>query len=152
VDGDPRLFVVVGLPGSGKTTVARAVAARWDAVRMNPDEELRRLGVDLFDEEARARLEARMTADTARLLAAGRSVVVEFGSWTRAERDALLALARAAGAAAELHVLDPDLEVIWRRLDRRNREPGEAVIDRATLESYLPYWHPPTAAERAAWD
>jgi hypothetical protein len=49
-------------------------------------------------------------------------------------------------------VLDPDLEVIWRRLDRRNREPGEAVIDRATLESYLPYWHPPTAAERAAWD
>jgi predicted kinase len=144
-DQRPRaeLYVVVGLPGAGKTTRARALAREHAAVRLNPDEWMTDLGVDLFDEPFRARLERR---------AAGGRVVVEFGSWTRAERDELLALGRAAGARVELHVLDPDVEELWRRLAERNQRPGEAVIDRATLESYLPSWHRPEADELAGYD
>jgi predicted kinase len=71
-------------------------------------------------------------------------VVVEYGSWARVERDRLLTLGRAAGVAVELHLLDPPAAELWRRLARRNRAPGEAVIDRPTLDGYLRSWQPPT--------
>lgn len=144
--------MVVGLPGAGKTTRARALAAEHAAVRLNPDEWMTDLGVDLFDEPFRARLEHRLTGLAGAVLAAGGRVVVEFGSWSRPERDALLALGRRAGAYVELHVLDPDVTELWRRLAERNERPGEVRIDRATLDGYLPHWQAPAADELAAWD
>lgn len=148
----PALYVVVGLPGAGKTTRARALARRHEAVRLNPDEWMTDLGVDLFDEPFRARLEQRLTHLAADLLAAGGRVVIEFGSWSRPERDALLSLGRTAAAHVELHVLDPDVDELWRRLATRNQRPGEAVIDRPTLEAYLPLWHRPDQEELTHYD
>lgn len=147
-----RLFVVVGLPGSGKTTLAQSLAGRHGAVRLNPDEWMTDLGIDLFDTGFRDRLERRMVVLTAELLALGGRVVVEFGSWARAERDHLLAVGRAAGAAVELHVLDPGVEELWLRLSRRNAEPGQVPIDWETLEGYLALWAPPDPAERERYD
>jgi predicted kinase len=148
----PALFVVVGLPGAGKTTRARALADRYGAVRLNPDEWMAELGVDLFDEPFRARLEGRLTGLAGEVLAGGGRVVVEFGSWSRDERDVLLALGRRAGAYVELHVLEPAVEELWRRLAERNERPGEARIDRARLESYRPHWESPDEAELAGYD
>jgi predicted kinase len=70
----------------------------------------------------------------------------------REDRDALLAMGRAAGATVELHVLDVPAEELWRRLARRNAVPGETVIDRPTLVSYLDSWQPPTSDETARYD
>jgi predicted kinase len=57
----PRLILMCGLPGSGKTTLAVKLAAQAPAVRLCPDEWLRSLGIDLFDEAMRDRL-GRATA------------------------------------------------------------------------------------------
>jgi hypothetical protein len=51
-----------------------------------------------------------------------------------------------------LHVLDPDVDELWRRLADRNSQAGQATIDRATLASYLPYWQRPDAAELARYN
>ncbi|MFE0150582.1 AAA family ATPase [Nonomuraea sp. NPDC059007] len=56
------LIVLCGLPGSGKTTLARRLAAELPAVRLCPDEWLAKLGVDLYDEGARERLEGQFEA------------------------------------------------------------------------------------------
>jgi predicted kinase len=146
------LLVVVGLPGSGKTTLARTLASRHGAVRLNPDEWMIDLGVGLFDEQFRGRLEQRMISLATDLLAHTGRVIIEFGSWSRRERDQLLMLGRAAGAQVELHVLEPDVEELWRRLSTRNVQPGETPIDRLTLESFQALWESPDESELSSYD
>lgn len=145
---------MVGLPGAGKTTRTLVLAEQHAAVRFNPDEWMTDLDVDLFDEAFRDRLEQRMLRLTAELLAAGGRVVIEFGSWSRAERDQLLGLGRRAGARVELHVLDPDPDPdeLWRRLAERNTRPGQAIIDQPTLTGYLRHWQVPDGEELSRYD
>jgi predicted kinase len=148
-----QLHIVIGLPGSGKTTLARTLATRHAAVRLNPDEWMIGLAIDPFDERFRARLEQQMIALATALLAVNGRVIIEFGSWSRSERDQLLAVGRAAGAHVELHVLEPDLEELWRRLAKRNDQPGSQIrIDRLTLESYLASWESPDESELNQYD
>lgn len=128
------------------------LAERHRAVRLNPDEWMIDLGIDPFDEPFRDRLEQRMIALAAELLGHGGRVIIEFGSWSRRERDQLLAVGRAAGARVELHVLEPHIEQLWRRLAKRNDQPGQVRIDRPTLESYLASWESPDDAELNQYD
>ena len=50
----PRLSLVCGLPGAGKTTLARALERRLRAVRLCADEWMAALALNLYDEESRA--------------------------------------------------------------------------------------------------
>lgn len=45
----PRLVIVCGLPGSGKTTLAKALESKVKAVRFSPDEWMDALSVDIYD-------------------------------------------------------------------------------------------------------
>jgi predicted kinase len=85
---DPqRLVLMCGLPGSGKTTLAKFLESELPAVRLCPDEWMVDLGIDLFDEQSRDRLEKvfwRLAQDLLRL---GQSVVLESGFWLRSDRD-----------------------------------------------------------------
>lgn len=93
-----------------------------------------------------------MSSDAAELLVLGNHVVIEFGSWSRVERDRLLAMGRTAGAGVELHVLDLGANQLWQRLSERNTAPGQGPIDRKTLDDGLKSWEPPDAAELARYD
>ena len=84
----------------------------------------------------------------------GLTVVVEWGVWSRAEREVARIEARAAGAAIELRYLDVPKDELWRRLDARNRRPafGWTRIDRSSLDEWWELFEPPTADELARFD
>ncbi len=126
----PRLILMCGLPGLGKTTLARRLAPEARAVRLSPDEWKHDLGIDYYDEDARVRLEARLWRLAQELLTFGQAVILENGFWAREERDELRRAGRTLGVAVELHYLQASVPELWRRLELRNAEakPGNAPI------------------------
>jgi len=112
----PRLIILCGLPGSGKTTLAKVFERKFRAVRFAPDEWMSALSLDLYDEQRRARVEDLQWKLAQQLLTLGLIVVIEWGTWGRSERDRLRERARALGAAVELHVLDASPDVLFERV------------------------------------
>ena len=149
-----RLIVICGLPGSGKTTLAKELAPKVPAVRLSPDEWKHDLGIDYYDEQGRVRLEDRLWRLGQELLTLGQSVILENGFWAREERDELRLTARTLGVAVELHYLEATLEELWRRIQLRNGEgrPGVVPIKREDLQKWALQFEPPDAAERALFD
>ncbi len=149
-DTGPRLIIVCGLPGSGKTTLARAFEGRLRAVRFSPDEWLDALSLDLYDEERRGKIEALQWKLAQELLALGLTVIIEWGTWGRSERDALRLGARALGAAVELHYLSAPADVLFERIQRRGRE--DPPIAREALSRWFETFQVPTPEEMALFD
>lgn len=149
-----RLVVITGLPGSGKTTLAVALAESMPACRMCPDDWMMASGIDLRDASARAQIEAFQLTLSLCLLRAGQNVVIEWGVWTRAERDALRDAARSVGASVELRYVSADIDELWRRIVRRDLEGrwGSRSIQRSELEQWMRIYQPPTGDEIATYD
>jgi len=146
----PRLIIVCGLPGSGKTTLARALESRLRAVRFSPDEWMNALSLDVYDEERRGKIEALQWKLGRELLARGLTVIIEWGTWGRSERDALRLGARALGAAVELHYLSAPADVLFDRIQRRGME--NPPIERDAVVRWFEMFQAPTPEEMALFD
>src|SRR5689334_1803647 len=92
-----RLIILCGLPGSGKSTLARSLEASLGAIRMSPDDWMEALGINLYDEAARAKIEALQWTLAQQLLSRGLTVTIEWGTWGHSERETLRLGARALG-------------------------------------------------------
>jgi predicted kinase len=121
-DTGPRLIIVCGLPGSGKTRLSKMLERRLRAVRLCPDEWLDALSISLYREDMRGKVEALQWKLAQDLLVLGLTVIIEWGTWARSERDALRLGARGLGAAVELYYVSAPAEVLFDRLQRRGRE------------------------------
>ena len=146
----PRLIIVCGLPGSGKTTHARLLEARLGAIRFAPDEWMDALSLDLYDEQRRGKIEALQWKLGRDLLALGLTVIIEWGTWGRSERDTLRLGARALGAAVELHYLSAPVDVLFERIQRRPLE--DPPIERDQLLRWAETFQVPTPEEIALFD
>ena len=146
----PRLIIVCGLPGSGKTTLAKGLEGRLRAIRFSPDEWMDALSLDVYDEERRGKIEALQWKFGQELLALGLTVIIEWGTWGRSEWDTLRLGARALGAAVELHYLAAPADVLFDRIQRRRLE--NPPIERDALSRWFEMFQIPTPEEMALFD
>lgn len=113
-----------GLPGCGKTRFASQLAAERRCVHLSHDEWV----VRLFGarpspaqiEAVREPVHAMLWTYTSRIVGAGSDVVLDFGFWTRSERDQAREQVRRMGAAHLLYTFECSPDVAWERVKRRN--------------------------------
>jgi predicted kinase len=145
-----RLIIVCGLPGAGKTTLAKSLESRLRAVRLSPDEWMDTLDINLWDEPRRAKIEELQWSLAQQLLKLGIKVIIEWGTWGRSERDTLRLGARALGAAVELHYLEVHADVLFERVRRRGLE--DPPIERHHVQRWYDAFQAPTSEEMELFD
>ena len=147
------LYVMVGLPGSGKTELSRRLEHERSALRLNIDE----WHVPLFGQDAKeAEHDARHTVIenllwgvASRALALGLDVILDFGCWTREEREDYRLRAKQLGAASEVIFLDVPEDELLRRLAVRSSQPSQTTfqISAEMMKPWIAVFQRPTPDE-----
>jgi predicted kinase len=149
-DSEARLVIVCGLPGSGKTTHAKLLEHKLNAVRFCPDEWLQSLSLDVWDEERRSQIEALQWELAQKFLGCGVSVIIEWGTWAKVERDGLRVRARDIGVRVDLHYLRQPVDVLMERIQRRKLE--FSPITREQVSQWVEVFQEPTPEEISLYD
>jgi len=143
---EPTLLVCVGLPASGKTTLAHALAGRLGLVHLSSDLVRKKLAgigptdhrLEGFQRGIYSRATSRRTYATlrrhaARWLRRGRSVVLDAAYGQPSERAALRQLARRVKARLVFVLCRADESVLQARLAARTRDPRSVSDARPEL-------------------
>lgn len=166
------IFLIVGLPGAGKTTRAKELEASQSALRLTPDD----WQISIFHDddshrwrsreraEQRDRIEGRLVDVGMRAARLGINVVFDFGLWGKDERSALRWIANSLGVRAVIVYLPIDYEEQRRRITSRyERLPGQFQMSDTELlqwqgqfqapdqEELLGSEIPPVPPEHATW-
>ncbi|MFN8434160.1 MAG: AAA family ATPase [Anaerolineales bacterium] len=151
----PTLFLICGLPGAGKTTLAKQLEASEHALRLCPDEWIQPILSDPNDRQEMDRLRAHIETIqwelAKRSLVLGIPVILEFGFWSKQERAYFRNEAEKLGAKVQLHYLNVELEELWRRVEKRNTDLpiGSFYINKEELVEWAQLFEAPTPDEFA---
>ena len=147
--GAATMLLMVGLPGAGKTTRAKELAAAHRALRLTPDEWMIPLFGEPLADGKRFVLEGRLISVALQAVRLGTSVVLDYGLWGRDERSALRWLARSVGAACQVIYLPVDKDVQLARIAYRQATTPEQTfpMSEADVDQWRDQFQVPDAAE-----
>lgn len=150
------LILICGLPGAGKTTLAKKLAVERNAIRLCPDDWIIAILKDLNDIPERDRLrdpvEQLLWQHAKRLLKLGMTAILENGFWSKTEREGYLATGKNLGARVELYFVDAPFTELWERVEKRNTDHNEFLMTKKELEDAFASFEPPSDDEGKAYD
>lgn len=149
----PQVYLMHGLPASGKTTFARALAADKKALRLNGDEYVA-AHFSAAEQEADwdgcfGAAIAALWLQTATAVANGQDVILDFGFWTRENRTDARTRIAALGADYVHYFMDTPDDIILARLQKR--EGGIARRNVENFERLKKIFERPDASEGAIY-
>jgi predicted kinase len=149
------LIFLCGKMAAGKSTLARDLSQRANAVLLVQDELLDHLFPGEITDipgfvRCSSRLKNALGPHVVALLSRGVSVVLDFPGNTRAQRAWFRALFEQAHAEHELHFVDASDAVCKRQLKERSQHlpAGAPWTTDAEYEAITAYFQPPSADER----
>jgi len=148
------LFFLCGKMAAGKSTLARELAAREDAILLVQDELLGSLypgefvDLEAFIDRYR-RLTTTLGPQIQALLRRGVPVVLDFAANTRGMRAWFRRLIDETGAPHELHYIDASDALCKRQLAERSRgyPPGTKWTTEADFDEITAFFQPPAEDE-----
>ena len=150
------LILICGLPGAGKTTLAKILEIARKANRLCPDDWILAVLKDQDDILERNRLrdpmEQLLWKEAQVLLKLGVTVILENGFWMREERNKYCEIGKNIGAKVELHFVDVSFEILWKRVEKRNSNPEEFQVTKKEMEDGYKVFQPPNDEEGQDYD
>jgi predicted kinase/uncharacterized glyoxalase superfamily protein PhnB len=153
VRSGPRIHLVIGPVGAGKSTYAVGLAREHAAIRLTLDEWMSRLmspdrpdtGVVEWYGARAARCIDQIWSVAESVLELGTSVVLEIGMLKQREREAFYQRVADAGFDLTIHALDASRDVRRQRVNERNHARGSTfsmVVPPAIFELASDLWEP----------
>ena len=155
-----KIIAICGKICSGKSYYARSLAEKERAVILSCDE----LTKDLFDnnlgdrhDEMALRIWAYFKKKSVELVKVGCTVILDWGFWSRANRESLGAFCKAQGVLCEWHYIDVDDETWKRNIEERNARvlSGEGgsdyYLDEGLMGKLASMWEAPAKEEIDVW-
>src|SRR3954454_24233086 len=147
--GPAIVYLIVGLPGAGKTTHAKELESTTSALRLTPDEGQIMLFGDQNPPDKRDLVEGKLVQLGMRAAELGTNVVFDFGFWGQDERSALRWIAGAVPARSQVVYLPIDHEEQRRRVtDRFATTPDKTFhMSEVELERWRAHFQAPDHEE-----
>ena len=151
----PKVYMMCGRICSGKSTYAQKLRQKHSAVILSVDE----ITLALFGQNAGekhddyvAAAEKYLYRKSVEIIETGISVVLDWGFWTRAEREKARQFYGARGIAYEFHYLDIDNAEWYRRLEKRNaavtaQQTDAYYVDDGLAAKFASVFEPPAPDE-----
>src|SRR4028119_1357069 len=117
--GPPVVYLIVGLPGAGKTTYAKELEVSESALRLTQDEWQIMLFGDQNPPDKQHLIGGKLIQVGMRAAELGVNVVFDFGFWGKDERSALRWIAGTLGVRSQVVYLPIDHEEQRRRITSR---------------------------------
>ena len=149
----PKVYLLCGLPGSGKSTFCKNLSKQNNTAIYSSDEWIINLfGKDFAHEkfqEYQAIARQKIAESAQRDLSKLKNIVLDFGFWKQKGRKKYIEWAKSLKAEPVIYFFNVDYATLENRLDKRNleKENKSFIVTRDMLHAFTQEFEAPTSIE-----